>query len=152
MVTTRWMLVGLVAAALAVSGCGGSDSALPEPEPTDTSTDDTSSVDGSDTSTPPDSGDTATPPDGTDASETPVPCDPPKKICGSGAGVCVDTSSDNANCGDCGKACATDQVCTAGVCGCATGTLQPTAPPAQPNRNRRPRPETFNALVLTRMY
>jgi Alpha-L-arabinofuranosidase B, catalytic/Stigma-specific protein, Stig1 len=44
--------------------------------------------------------------------------------CASGTlcnGTCVTTSSDNANCGACAHACASDQTCQTGTCACASG-------------------------------
>ena len=45
--------------------------------------------------------------------ETPLACVLTETNCG---GVCVNLSSDANNCGECGNACATDQVCQGGVC------------------------------------
>ena len=39
--------------------------------------------------------------------------------CCTGFDHCIDTSNDSANCGMCGKLCATDEICTAGICGTA---------------------------------
>ncbi len=43
----------------------------------------------------------------------------PRAFCGS---ACVDTSNDEANCGACGRACASGQTCTAGACSMTGGT------------------------------
>lgn len=42
-------------------------------------------------------------------------CTAGKKCCGAG---CIDTASDPTNCGVCGKACGTDQLCVGGTCKC----------------------------------
>ena len=63
-----------------------------------------------------------------DASETGMPdvvpdgpCVSPRMECGS---RCVDTNSDAANCGSCGRACRTDQACSGGACGCPSGQTE----------------------------
>ncbi len=51
-------------------------------------------------------------------------CSPPKQVCGTGsAAVCTNVSTDPANCGSCGNACAAGQVCSGGTCQqtCAAG-------------------------------
>ncbi|KZV82250.1 hypothetical protein EXIGLDRAFT_843909 [Exidia glandulosa HHB12029] len=40
-------------------------------------------------------------------------------LCGT---TCVDTSTDNNNCGECGAKCFSNEVCTQGVCACSPGT------------------------------
>ena len=40
-------------------------------------------------------------------------CTPPQSLCG---GVCVDTASSRSHCGECGRACATGEICASGVC------------------------------------
>src|SRR5262245_21613305 len=45
----------------------------------------------------------------------PVRCPPTQSACG---GVCVSTSNNAANCGDCGHACSTGQICARGQCEC----------------------------------
>src|SRR5574337_767341 len=52
---------------------------------------------------------------GTDAPS----CPDGQTSCGT---MCVDTTSDPANCGACGNACSASQVCNAGVCDCAAPT------------------------------
>jgi hypothetical protein len=47
-----------------------------------------------------------------------VTCAMGQSACGA---TCVDTQTDNMNCGACGTACAMGQTCTAGVCACAMG-------------------------------
>jgi len=68
--------------------------------------------------------DTGTTPDdaGTPV-DTGTPVDAPTCLSGqmSCAGSCVDTQTDNSNCGTCGTVCGTGQTCTAGVCACMTG-------------------------------
>lgn len=63
--------------------------------------------------------------DATGKCVTPAPtCAAPKKLCGAD---CVDPQSNGANCGTCGHACATGEVCSAGACkagGCGTGLTQ----------------------------
>lgn len=51
-------------------------------------------------------------------------CTAPQQDCG---GACVDVQSSATNCGACGKACKTGELCTAGACkagGCAAGLTQ----------------------------
>ncbi len=48
-----------------------------------------------------------------------IPCVSGMTRCG---GVCVDTATDGANCGACGRTCGASQTCTAGTCACASGT------------------------------
>lgn len=52
-----------------------------------------------------------------DESPTPSSCDTGESTCDD---TCVDTQSDAANCGDCGVACSSGEVCSEGVCGAAT--------------------------------
>ncbi len=47
-------------------------------------------------------------------------CPTGQTLCGT---TCVDTQTSATNCGACGTACGTGQVCTAGRCGCPTGQL-----------------------------
>lgn len=47
-------------------------------------------------------------------------CEAPRTVCN---GACRNTMTDAANCGGCGKPCATGQACQSGVCGCATGSM-----------------------------
>ncbi len=47
-------------------------------------------------------------------------CTTGQTLCGAG---CVDLQTSATNCGACGNACGTGQVCTAGRCGCPTGQL-----------------------------
>lgn len=58
-------------------------------------------------------GDVPTPPD-----DTPATCNPPRGMC---RGVCVDFTTDPANCGTCGRACAAGQVCAASQCSLPAG-------------------------------
>jgi xylan 1,4-beta-xylosidase len=59
-------------------------------------------------------------PSGEPAAQT---CQPPLQQCGT---ACVDTTSDVANCGVCGTACTSPDVCSAGSCSstCAQGLIQ----------------------------
>ncbi len=50
-------------------------------------------------------------------------CDGPSDKCCND--LCVDVSSDPANCGDCGKVCADKQICSNGVCQCPDITCPP---------------------------
>ncbi len=59
--------------------------------------------------------------DGSDAApDAPPTCATTERLC---AGRCVNTDTDNLNCGSCGTVCATGQRCNAGLCmpPCATG-------------------------------
>jgi hypothetical protein len=47
-----------------------------------------------------------------------TPCSGSLQLCGV---ACADTSTDNANCGSCGKACTTGRTCVSGSCACPTG-------------------------------
>src|SRR5579884_2970045 len=74
---------------------------------TDGSTNDTTTADGNDDTTSNDA-----PPSDTPPSDGPG-CTAPRLMCGS---VCTDISSDPANCGSCGHACAGGQNCNGGSC------------------------------------
>lgn len=59
--------------------------------------------------------------DGGGGDGTTSSCGAPSTLC---SGTCVDTKNDNANCGACGTACKTGEVCSQGACGttCGGGT------------------------------
>ena len=67
-------------------------------------------------------GDDSSPPPGGDASADGSTCAPHQTRCGAS---CTDTSSDPANCGTCGTACATGQTCLGGICSvpCSGGNV-----------------------------
>lgn len=56
-----------------------------------------------------------------------IPCPTGMTRCG---GVCVDSTSDNANCGACGRACGPNQSCQSGACACVAGTADCDGNPA----------------------
>jgi hypothetical protein len=59
--------------------------------------------------------------DTTDAMSMPdVSCPIGQTAC---SGTCIDTQTDNANCGGCGNACSAGQTCMAGVCTCPMGQM-----------------------------
>jgi len=88
-----WMVVGLLAGLAAFNACG------------DDSSDDTDVTDARDV------------PDVVDEGTT---CAPPTELCGT---TCVNTQSSHEHCGECDNACATGELCRAGVCEleCPTG-------------------------------
>ncbi len=76
---------------------------------------------GDDTGTP--GVDTGLPGDDTGGGDTSGgKCSSDQKVCG---GVCTSVKFDPANCGDCGTACKTGEVCTAGKCGSASACTAP---------------------------
>ena len=54
----------------------------------------------------------------TDQGIPPAPCVGPRQMCGK---LCLDTSSDNSNCGSCGSVCPAGRTCTGGTCACTMG-------------------------------
>lgn len=69
----------------------------------------------------PDVQDVAVTPDVQDvATDTGPSCNSTQTLCGT---TCVDTQSDDANCGACGTVCPTGQTCMAGACACASGQM-----------------------------
>ncbi|MBN1772014.1 MAG: hypothetical protein JXB32_12165 [Deltaproteobacteria bacterium] len=86
MTVRTWIVIGLLAGLAAFAACG------------DDSSDDTDVTDARDI------------PDVADEGTT---CTPPTVLCGT---ECVNTQSSSAHCGECDNACATTEVCRAGVC------------------------------------
>ncbi|MEZ4409655.1 MAG: MXAN_6577-like cysteine-rich protein [Polyangiales bacterium] len=92
----RWWLATALALTL---GCAGGEQPVVEED--SGFVDDTGSD--NDVGNPPDTG--------------PTPCGAGQTRCGD---VCVDTASNNDNCGSCGNACSAGQTCTAGACASQT--------------------------------
>ncbi len=61
------------------------------------------------------------PPSDVPSEESGPDCDGGLLFCDSGAGGCVDLTTNNANCGACGNRCPTGGVCSGGICICPVG-------------------------------